>query len=267
MLKVAVVQANSQADIAANLKTMSGFVEQASIAGCQLVLLPENFAIMASEADKIRQAEAIGSGPIQDAISNFAAKNNIWIIAGTVPIKSERPDKIYAASLVYDNTGEMVCRYDKIHLYDVCVSDEEKYVESNMVIAGNTPKVCRTPFATIGLSVCYDLRFPELFRTYIAAGVDIISMPAAFIYNTGRYHWHVLNRARAIENQVYLLAANQEGWHPENRQTYGHSMIVNPWGEVIAEQQSQPGVIIAELDLDEMHKIRQRFPVLKHKKL
>jgi predicted amidohydrolase len=267
MVKAAVVQVNSQDDIKINLETVSRLIQQAALSGVQLALLPENFALMSSEDMKLKQAEEAGSGFIQDTVANLAAKYNMWIVAGTIPIKSHDQHKIYAASMFYDNTGAMVCRYDKIHLFDIKISEHEIYAESKLVKAGTTPKIFKTPFATIGLSVCYDLRFPELFRIYASGGVDIVTMPAAFTYNTGKVHWHVLNRARAIENQVYLLAANQYGKHPENRETYGHSMIVNPWGEIIIEQQMQDGVLIAELDLVQMHNLRQQFPVLEHKKL
>lgn len=267
MLKVAVAQTNSQDDVEANLKVAQRLIEQAAGAGAKLILLPENFAFMGNEYDKLDIAEKIGNGQIQNSVARFAQKNKIWIIAGTIPIESNANNKVYAASMLYDDNGEMVCRYDKIHLYDVKVSDSEAYTESNTITAGSTPKVFKAPFATIGLSVCYDVRFPELYRIYVNAGVDVLSIPAAFVYNTGKVHWHILTQARAIENQMFVLAANQDGMHPGERKTYGHSMIIDPWGKIIAEQQSQPGVIVADLDLDEMHSLRQRFPVLDHKKL
>lgn len=267
MLKVAVAQTNSQDDVAANLKTVQKLIEQASQSGAKLILLPENFAFMGSEYSKLDVAENIGSGLIQDSVARFAQDNKIWIIAGTIPIASQTKDKVYAASMLYNDNGEMVCRYDKIHLFDVKVSNTEAYNESNTIVAGSTPKVFKAPFATIGLSVCYDVRFPELFRTYVNARVDILSIPAAFVYNTGKVHWHILTQARAIENQMFVLAANQDGTHPGDRKTYGHSMIIDPWGKIIVEQQSQPGVIIADLDLEAMHKLRQSFPVHMHRKL
>lgn len=268
MLKVAVVQVNSQDDVQLNLNTISKLVQQAALAGAQLILLPENFALMSANEDiKLKAAEVAGSGLIQDTIANLAAKYNTWIVAGTISIKSHDAKKVFAASMLYDHTGAMVCRYDKIHLFDVNVNANESYEESKLVEAGTAPKVFKTPFATIGLTVCYDVRFPELFRIYAAAGAEIITVPAAFTYNTGKMHWDILNRARAIENQVYILAANQYGQHPGNRQTYGHSMIVNPWGKVLVEQAAQDHILIAELDLTYLHDLRRQFPVLEHKKL
>lgn len=289
MAKVSVVQMNSQDDLKKNLKVTVDYIKQASLAGSQLVLLPENFAFMGDEQSKSNIAEHQGSGVIQDAIAEAAVKFNIWVLAGTIPIlnsmvnidnnhktkNSVNKNKFYAASMLYDNSGEMVCRYDKMHLCDITITSHgdikvgsnESYCESRIIIPGSTPKVFKTPFATIGFSVCYDLRFPELFRVYSHIGADIVTTPSAFIYETGKAHWHVLNRARAIENQLFVLAANQEGRHPENRRTFGHSMIVDPWGTVIAEQQEQPGVITAELDLDAMHKLRANFPVINHRKL
>lgn len=267
MLKVAVVQTNSNEDVQANLDVVSKLIEQAAQSQVKLVLLPENFGFLGVEENKLRVAEEAGSGLMQDTVASLAKKYGLHIVAGTIPIKSPSKSKVYASSMIYDDTGEMVCRYDKIHLFDVTVSEKEKYVESNATLAGSSPKLYQAPFGKIGLSVCYDVRFPELYRTYSNAGVDIICVPAAFTYNTGKVHWDILTRARAIENQAFVLAANQEGSHPQDRKTYGHSMIIDPWGEVIAMQKQQVGVIIADLDLDEMHKIRARFPALEHKKL
>lgn len=275
MLRASVVQLNSQDDVKANLKVVTQLVTEAALAGSQIALLPENFAFMGGkDTDKLQIAETSGSGLIQESIASLAQKNKIWILAGTIPIKSTvKPtaeNKVYAASMLYDSTGTMVCRYDKIHLFDVSVSvnnNQESYRESSAIVAGQQPRTYKTPFATIGFSVCYDLRFPELYRGYCADSVDIVTVPSAFTYETGRAHWDVLNRARAIENQVFVLAANQSGDHPGNRKTYGHSMIINPWGEIIAEQQSQPGLITASLDLEAMHKLRVSFPVISHRKL
>ncbi|MBP9721721.1 MAG: carbon-nitrogen hydrolase family protein [Gammaproteobacteria bacterium] len=271
MLKVAVVQTNSQDNVKENLQSVSNLIQEAHELDCQLVLLPENFAFIGNEQQKLKIAETAGSGLIQDNVANLAKKHNLWILAGTIPIKSGSPEspenKVYAASMLYDNQGAMVCRYDKIHLFDVSISNQEAYCESNTTLAGNSPKIYKAPFATIGFSVCYDVRFPELYRTYSAANVDILTVPSAFVYETGKAHWEVLNRARAIENQSFVLAANQCGKHPENRRSYGHSMIINPWGEIMSREENKPGVITATLDLKAMHKLRKSFPVINHRKL
>lgn len=286
MFKASVVQLNSQDDVKNNLKIVTELIIEAAAAGSQFVLLPENFAFMGSTDDKkLSIAEKQGAGLIQETVASLAQKHNIWVLAGTIPIKCESKDeiadhpdsknKIYAASMLYDDNGAMVCRYDKIHLFDVSINvknKQESYCESNTILAGHNPKVYKTPFGTIGFSICYDVRFPELYRAYCAAGVDIITVPSAFVYETGKAHWHVLNRARAIENQVFVLAANQSGEHPSEvgkRKTYGHSIIVNPWGEIIAEQQldGRAGLITASIDLASMNKLRVTFPVTKHRKL
>jgi len=282
MLQASVVQMNSQDNIIDNLEVVTDMILKAAEAGSQFVLLPENFAFIGGTDDqKFAISEIAGSGLIQDTIAALAQKHNIWILAGTIRIKCNEKDKIadnpenknkvYAASMLYDNNGTMVCRYDKIHLFDVSIKNQdnvESYRESDTIIAGHHPKIYKAPFGTIGFSVCYDVRFPELYRTYCAEGVDIITVPSAFVYETGRAHWHVLNRARAIENQAFVLSANQCGEHPGNRKTYGHSIIVNPWGEIISEQiDDKAGLITANLNLPAMHKLRSSFPVTKHRKL
>ncbi len=275
MTKVSVVQMNSQDNVKDNLKKASELIIEAAKVGSQLVLLPENFALMGSEEQKLEYAEVQGKGIIQETIADLAKSNSIWVLAGSIGIKNAEDNgaqnkKVYAASMLYDDNGDRVCRYDKIHLFDVTInikSTQESYCESNTISAGHNPTIYKSPFGSIGLSICYDIRFPELYRGYCAAGVDIISIPAAFVYETGKAHWHVLNRARAIENQAYVIAANQQGSHPGNRRTYGHSMIVNPWGEVIAEQDDKEGIISANIDLNAMHKLRASFPVIQHRKL
>jgi predicted amidohydrolase len=274
MFKVSVAQMNSQDSVQVNLKTVDNLVSQAAGAGSTLILLPENFSYMGTEEGKLKISEEFGAGVIQDTIAALAQKHNIWILAGTIPIKNDDHDndtqnksKVFAASMLYDSNGRMVCRYDKIHLFDVKIGENEAYLESNTVTAGLHPKIYKSPFATIGFSVCYDLRFPELFRLYCNSGADIISIPSAFVYNTGKVHWHILNQARAIENQVYVLASDQDGNHPEGRKSYGHSMIVDPWGKIIVEQKTQVGIITADIDLQAMHKLRTSFPVLKHRRL
>lgn len=274
MVKVSVAQMNSQDDVKANLKAVSALVAQAQAVGSKLILLPENFAFIGDEIKKATVAEEAGNGLIQDTVASLAAKHKIWILAGTVPVKDSKdvdkvdgPKKAFAASMLYDDLGNMVCRYDKIHLFDVMINNRESFCESSSILPGCSPKVYKCPFGTIGFSVCYDVRFPELYRVYSAAGVDILSVPAAFVYETGKAHWEVLNRARAIENQAFVLAANQCGYHPGPRRSFGHSMIVNPWGEVLGLQASEPGLVSVDLDLTAMHKLRNSFPVIKHRKL
>jgi predicted amidohydrolase len=269
-LKAAAIQMNSLADVEANLASARRLLEQAHARGAKLAALPENFPIMGrKEADKLAIAETLGEGPIQAFLSRCARELEMWIIGGTMPIRSEtRPGKVAAASLVFDDSGRFVARYDKIHLFDVNLPDrEERYRESATIDAGNKPVVVATPLGRIGLAVCYDVRFPELFRHLQAQGAQILCLPAAFTAATGRAHWETLIRARAIENLSYVIAPAQSGVHENGRETWGDSMIVDPWGHVLDRvSEVGAGVAVAEIDLTLQQQVRERFPALSHRR-
>lgn len=268
--KAAAIQMNSLANVEANLVSARHWLEQAHAKGVKLATLPENFPIMGRrEADKLEVAETLGEGPIQAFLSRCARELEMWIIGGTIPIRSEtRPGKVAAASLVFDDAGRFAARYDKIHLFDVDLPDrEERYRESATIAAGSKPVVVATPFGRVGLSVCYDVRFPELFRLLQAQGAQILCLPAAFTAATGRAHWETLIRARAIENLCYVIAPAQSGMHENGRETWGDSMIVDPWGHVLDRVgEVGAGVAVAEIDLTLQQQMRERFPSLNHRR-
>lgn len=267
MAKVAVAQMTSSSSIKDNLETVRRLVMQAKEQGAELLLLPENFAFMGmDEANKLSIAEIYGQGAIQEEISQLAKAFSIWIIAGTIPIKGEGR-RVRASSLVYDHEGNCVARYDKIHLFDVQVSEHEAHQESLTVEPGDALVVVETPVGRVGLSVCYDVRFPELYRQLELKGAQLFSIPAAFTAVTGLAHWEILLKARAIENLCYVLASNQAGQHENGRQTYGHSMIIEPWGKTLALQEEGNGIVCAEIELTKMQEIRQRFPCNEHHRL
>ncbi len=270
-MKVAVIQMNSGADVAANLEQARRLLEQAAAAGAMLAALPENCAFMgAKERDKLAHAEPDGHGPIQQFFAGIAVRLKLWVLAGTLPIAADA-EHVYAACCLYDAQGARVARYDKIHLFDVDVpgAGGERYRESSSITPGTVQAaVADTPVGRLGLSVCYDLRFPELFRAQVAAGATLLSVPAAFTARTGAAHWHTLLKARAVENQCFVLAPGQCGSHPGGRSTYGHSLIIGPWGEMLAEVQGdQPGVAIAEIDPIHLQTVRRDFPALTHRRL
>lgn len=267
--RVACIQMNSTDDLSQNLIATKDLIQQAVAQDAKLIILPENFALMSQDQmEKLKHRESIGQGPIQDFLSSQAAENKIWIVGGTIPITvPENKDKVYACCLVFNDQGQQVARYDKIHLFDVHLrATQENYLESKHIDPGEHIVVIDTPFGKLGLAVCYDIRFPEMFRLMLKHGVEIIALPAAFTYTTGSAHWDTLVRARAIENLSYVLTACQTGVHPGGRRTYGNSMIVNPWGEMLICLPDNPGVVVAEINLDFLHKIRQDFPALAHRK-
>lgn len=269
-MKVAALQLISNDDLESNLASIEQLLAQAHAQDVQLAILPENFAFMGPhESDKLRVAEAYGEGYVQNKLSAWARQYSIWIIAGTFPIKSHDPSRVYASSLVYSPQGECVARYDKIHLFDVAIPGEKQlsYVESDSVMPGEQPCCVELPFAKVGLSVCYDLRFAELYRYYAEQGCDILVAPAAFLARTGAAHWEVLVRARAIENQCYMIAPNQGGQHQGGREDYGHSMIVDPWGKILATCDTGEQLLIAEFDRVYLQEVRSSFPALQHRKL
>lgn len=267
--RIAAIQMASGPNIAANLLETERLIAEAVVAGAKLVILPENFAFMGKqECDMLAVAESYGHGPLQQFVSQLAARHDIWLVAGTIPIKAEAKDRVRAACLVYDANGSVVARYDKLHLFDVHLIDvNEKYMESAAIEPGNAVVVIDSPFGRLGLAVCYDLRFPELFRAMLDQGMEILALPASFTAITGKAHWEILVRTRAIENLAYVIAAAQGGYHISGRETYGHSMIVSPWGTILAELPRGNGVITSQFDPDCQTTMRRNFPALQHRRL
>lgn len=266
--QVAALQMNSGAEVAVNLREAGKLLAKAAAQGAELVVLPENFALMArSDEERLAAGELDGSGSIQDFLAEKARYLHVWVVGGSVPVLDGH-GKLYARSPVYDARGERVAYYDKMHLFDVTVNAAgEAYHESRSYAPGHQAVVLPTPFGRLGLSICYDLRFPELYRELAAQGAELFAAPSAFTYTTGSKHWEVLNRARAIENLAFVIAAAQTGRHANARETWGHSLIVDPWGEVLAERADDPGVVMATIDRDAQQRLRRRFPVLEHRRL
>ncbi len=272
-MKVAAIQMVSSANVTDNLLQAERLITQASEQGAELVLLPENFAVFSSK-QLLAQAQSIQSGPnnIRHFLHRLSSALNIWIVAGSVPVadpsaygKSVSSGKVFASSLVYSPEGEEVARYNKLHLFDVDVDDGHgSYRESDQFESGDEMIVVPLPRCSLGLSICYDLRFPELYRSLTNLGATVLLVPAAFTYETGEAHWQVLLRARAIENQCYVIAANQGGQHGPKRKTWGHSCIISPWGEVLSELELGAGVVMAELDFDQLHELRRKMPINTH---
>lgn len=270
-VRAAVVQMTSSPDVEANLAVARGLLERARTQGAVIAALPENFAIMGRrDADKIDVAEAPGEGPIQAFLGHCARELGMWILGGTIPLRVEGESRrVAAASLVFDDRGRCAARYDKIHLFDVDIPGrEERYRESATVAPGDRPVVVSTPIGRLGLAVCYDVRFPELFRVLQGQGAEVLSLPSAFTAPTGRAHWEPLVRARAIENLCYVLAPAQGGKHANGRETWGDSMVVDPWGQVLARVAGAgPGLAVAEIDRNVQQQLRERFPALLHRRL
>jgi len=265
---IAGIQMVSTPVVAENLRAAGELLARAAGAGAQLAALPEYFCLLGmKDTDKLAAREAYGRGPIQDFLAEAAARHKMWIIGGTVPIDAGGTEKILNTSLVYDSAGEAVARYDKIHLFGFSKTHAdgrvERYDEARTIVHGENPPVAlQSPFGRIGLSVCYDLRFPELYRAY--AGADLILVPSAFTATTGQAHWEPLLRARAIENLAYVLAPAQGGSHVNGRRTHGHTMIIDPWGVVLDELDQGAGVVMAQIDLDHLAACREALPALAH---
>ncbi|MCK9396189.1 MAG: carbon-nitrogen hydrolase family protein [Methylobacter sp.] len=265
MSRCAAIQMASSPNISANLLEAGKLIAEAAKAGAKLVALPENFALMGDhELDKIKAKEVDGSGPIQSFLASAAKKHGVWVVGGTIPIVGNDSNKVRAACLVYNDQGERVARYDKVHLFDVNVpGSDEVYRESDSIEPGTESVVIDTPFGRLGLAVCYDLRFPEFFRKM---GMEILVIPSAFTAETGAAHWEVLLRARAVENLCYVIAPNQGGFHLNGRKTFGHSMIVDPWGVVQDCYKTGGGFVSAEIDIERLEKVRGAFPALDHRR-
>lgn len=269
MKSIAAVQMASGPQLQANLMEAGRLVGEAAEAGAGMVVLPEMFAIMGkSDAARVQLTEDEGNGPIQDCLARLARQHKVWIVAGTIPLRSAQEGRPYAACLLYDDHGQVIARYDKIHLFDVTVGDEaEVYTESHTNYPGERVVVVDTPFGRLGLTVCYDLRFPELYRELSRQGAEILVIPSAFTEITGQAHWEALLRARAIENLCYVVAAAQGGYHVSGRTTYGHSMVVDYWGRVRGQLNKGSGIVLLDPDLPAQRVMRQRFPVLSHRRL
>lgn len=267
-MRVAVVQMTSTDDVAANLAATRRFVAEAAEGCAALVALPENFAFLRREGEPIPCAQGL-DGEIVETLRELAQHHHVWILGGTFPEETAGGDRVHNTSIAVAPDGEIAALYRKIHLFDVDLSSQGGlvYRESDRVAPGDELVSFATPFGGVGLSVCYDLRFPELYRALAARGVRFLAVPAAFARETGRDHWEVLLRARAIENQAFVLAAAQVGEHGGGRASYGRSMIVDPWGLVLAQAPDAPGPVFAECRLEEQDRIRAALPVLRHRKV
>jgi len=267
--RVAAIQMSSGDSLEANLRTAERLLLEARSRDCVLAVLPENFAYVGKrDTDKLAIAESAGTGPVQEFLARTAARHSMWIVGGSLPLKTPETELCYGASCVFDADGRALACYRKMHLFDVDLPDRhETYRESASMDPGDEPKTVDTAAGRLGLSICYDLRFPELYRRLVDEGAEMFSVPSAFTFATGTAHWHTLLRARAIENLAYVIAAGQYGTHPNGRTTYGHSMIVDPWGQVVAQQKSGDGVVVAEIDLSLSRRLREEFPVLRHRRL
>jgi predicted amidohydrolase len=266
-MKIAALQTVSTPDVARNLETAARLLAQAAQEGAQLVSLPEYFCLMGQrDSDKLTHMEAPGDGPIQAFLAEQARLHGLWLIGGTLPLRGTTTDHARNACCVYAPDGTLAARYDKIHLFRFA-TERESYDEARVLEPGSTPVALQAGALRVGLSVCYDLRFPELYRALCTPPCDVLSVPAAFTYTTGRAHWELLLRARAVENQCYVLAAAQGGLHENGRRTWGHSMIVDPWGEVVAVRPEGEGVVVAEMDMTKIAAVRKQLPALAHRVL
>lgn len=268
-LKIASIQMISSPDLQENLNTAGRLIDTAAQAGAQLIVLPEYFCMMGlKDTDKVNIRECFGSGPIQERLASFAKDNQIYLVAGTIPLKSKDPSKVLNTMLAFDPAGKNIGRYDKIHLFGF-ETTTERYQESETIEAGEVPSTLEISHNnqswSFGLSICYDLRFPELYRAMGAVDCHII--PAAFTYTTGKDHWEILLRARAIENQCYVLASAQGGVHLNQRRTWGHSMLIDPWGTVFADLPEGEGFISGILSKEKLNEVRSQLPALAHRKL
>ena len=266
-MKIAALQTVSTPDIERNLEAAARLIAQAVLQGAQLVSLPEYFCLMGRrDSDKLDHAEAPGDGPIQSFLSQQAKQHGLWLIGGTLPMRGAATERARNACCVFAPDGTLAARYDKIHLFRFD-NERESYDEARVLEAGSETVTMQAGALRVGLSICYDLRFPELYRALCTPPCDVLSVPAAFTYTTGRAHWELLLRARAVENQCYVLAAAQGGTHENGRRTWGHSMIVDPWGEVLAVRPEGEGVVVAEIDVKRMAAVRKQLPALEHRRL
>ncbi len=264
--KFAAIQMVSASELAANLRAAARLIADAAGAGARLVALPENFYLIGRhEGDKVKLREPDGAGPIQDFLAEAASKHAVWIVGGTAPIECGENGRILSACLLFDDKGRRVARYDKMHLFRFDGGAAERYDEARTLQPGARPVAANSPFGRLALSICYDVRFPELYRGLGA--FDALFVPSAFTVPTGRAHWEILLRARAIENQAYVVAPAQGGLHDSGRRTYGHTMIVDPWGEVAAVRPEGEGVVLADIDPEKIREVRASLPALANRRL
>jgi nitrilase len=266
-VKIAALQMVSTPDVDRNLEAADRLIARAAAAGAGMVALPEYFCLMGRrDTDKLALAEAPGSGPIQRFLGAAAQRHGLWLIGGTLPLQAGDGERALNSNGVYAPDGTLAARYDKLHLF-AFDNGREQYDEGRTLLAGSEPVALQAGPLRVGLSICYDLRFPELYRALMNPPCDLLSVPAAFTYTTGRAHWELLLRARAVENQCYVLAAAQGGTHENGRRTWGHSMVVDPWGEVVALHEEGEGIAVAEVDPSRIAEVRRQLPALKHRRL
>ena len=266
-MKIAALQMVSAPSVERNLESARRLIAEAASAGARLVALPEYFCFMGrSDRDKLAVAEAPGSGPIQQTLAEAARAHGVWVIGGTLPLQSREPERVLNANCVYAPDGSLAARYDKMHLfrYD---NGRERYDEGRVLLAGAEPVAFDAAGLRVGLSVCYDLRFPELYRALMEPPCDLLSVPSAFTHTTGLAHWELLLRARAVENQCYVIAPAQGGVHENGRRTYGHSMVIDPWGDVLGMLPEGEGVVLADIDPERIAAVRKQLPALEHRRL
>lgn len=261
----AVVQLTSTTDVEGSLQTAERLIAEAKRRGAALVVLPENTSYMGTEEEKRRLAEPI-EGPTFARLGACAREHGVWLLAGTLPESGPTPERSFNTSVLFAPDGTRAAVYRKIHLFDIALGEGATHRESASVVPGQEVVVARTPLGAIGMTVCYDLRFPGLFRALVRGGAELFTVPAAFTVPTGRDHWEVLLRARAIEDQCYVLAAGQVGQNTPTRATFGRSMIIDPWGTILATAPDHPSVIVAELDLERLHALRRKLPCLEHER-
>lgn len=271
-MKVAALQMVSGTERDANLAAARTLLEQAAAAGAELAVLPEYFCLLgARDTDKLAIRERWGAGPVQDMLARAARELGLWIVGGTLPLATDQPGRVRNSALVFDPRGDCVARYDKIHLFRFD-NGSERFDEARVLERGATPQLFTLQARDgrswrVGLSVCYDLRFPELYRQYAAQGAELLLVPSAFTWTTGQAHWSLLLRARAVENLAYVLAPAQGGLHANGRRTWGHSQLVDPWGQVLAEQAEGAGCVLGTLDAERLAALRQQLPALEHRVL
>jgi deaminated glutathione amidase len=264
--KVAAIQMVSAADVPANLEAAGRLIGAAAGEGARLVALPENFYLIGRhESDKVKVRERDGRGPIQDFLADAARRHRVWLVGGTAPIETRDESRILSAALLFDDSGRRIARYDKVHLFRFDGGADERYDEARTLEPGARAVAVASPFGRLALSICYDVRFPELYRSL--GEFDAVFVPSAFTVPTGRAHWEILLRARAVENQAYVIAPAQGGLHDSGRRTYGHTMIVDPWGEVLAVRPEGEGVVAAEIDTDKIREVRASLPALLNRRL
>lgn len=266
-MKIAALQMVSTPEVDRNLAAAGRLIAQAADQGVRLAALPEYFCLMGrSDRDKLAVAERAGDGPIQNFLSDAARRHGLWLVGGTLPMATDQPDRVRNSCCVYGPDGAQVARYDKLHLF-AFDNGRERYDEGRVLDAGTLPVAFEAEGLRVGLSICYDLRFPELYRALMRPACDLLLVPSAFTYPTGQAHWELLLRARAVENQCHVLAPAQGGLHENGRRTWGHSLVVDPWGQLLACQPEGEAVVAAELDLARQAEVRRQLPALDHRRI